>query len=58
MKNLLGLIACDTVTLIVLVDCGNTREVYSLDITGSAGNDYMYEQKKTNNLVMHNTMLY
>lgn len=38
MKNLLGVTACDTVTLMVLVDCGNTSGVYSLDITGSTGN--------------------
>ena len=40
MKNLLGLTACDTVTLMVVVDCGNVSGMYSLDIIGSTG-DYI-----------------
>lgn len=42
MKNLPGVIACDTVTLMVVVDCGNNGGVYSLGTIGSVGNYNIY----------------
>ena len=42
MKNLPGVIACDTVTLMVAVDCGNNGGVYSLGTIGSVGNYNIY----------------